>query len=142
MSKFGKELWHELLCVAKRTESDFSTFLEKINVTVFESASWYFEDAGFEGVTGGDEYWVLAVHAIYSESRSPLVSFWNKARNRLSGHVRYELISTDNSKRNWLEEVLSEIVARDADLTSPTPIIDGRLTETTNRRRQMSDDSR
>jgi hypothetical protein len=138
MTRMGTELWTEFLIAAEDRGLNSDGVIKMIDEKrIYDSAGWYFEDSA-ASASSEEEYWLLAVHALYEKSKNQLGSFLGNARSQIGNRVRYEFISTHMSKAELLREVLEWQEFEGPELVVPTPIWECGLQKTTRCRRDIN----
>ena len=136
MTQMGEKLWLEFGCAAEARGLPID-FIEMIDEDrIFTSVDAYPDSLSRDA---SSESWLLAIHALYDESQPKIRRFLDGYRNRHVNRLRYELLTTDGSKRQDLDSI---VVKGSGERIGPypsrlTPIWKGALTETTERRRRI-----
>ena len=133
MTDLGKELWLEFGCAAEQRGLDIDFIHEMIDDDgIFASVGAY-PGLPPSNAPADSESWLLAIHALYDESKSEITRFL-KDRRRPANRLRYELITTDETKK---PELTGLIVDGPGEWAGLKPIWQDCLPETTKIRRAM-----
>ena len=102
MTDMGEELWLEFGCAAEARGLN-TGFVERMidDGSIFN----YKSTADQLTLDASAESWLLAIHALYDESRPEISRFLVDYRERHANRLRYEFLTTDGSKRQLLESI-------------------------------------
>ena len=131
MTRMGEELWIEFGCAAEARglHIDFEMIDED---SIFSSADEYLKYLRPPARDASTECWLLAIHALYDESQGEIRRFLAEYRSRRASRLRYQLLTTDDSKQQILASVVGGPFR-----SHVTPIWKSGLTETTECRRKI-----
>ena len=132
MTGLGKELWLEFGCAAEQRGLDIDFIHEMIDDdSIFASVG----APGFPlaNAPANSESWLLAIHALYDESKPEITRFL-RDRRRPANRLRYELITTDETKKPELTGLIAD---RPGEWAGLKPIWQYSLPKTTKIRRAM-----
>ena len=96
MRRLGEELWLEFGCAVERRE------LAPIVETWCAMTDTITTSSSLDACSSSTrESWLLAVHVVYKESKDAIRGFLDDYRVRNRGHLRYEMITSDDKKK-WM----------------------------------------
>ena len=110
MRELGKELWQEFGLAAKNQRLDglFNIFeVMEDSIKEYESICQYRKKwmGPVTSDTSNYETWLLSVHALYEESKKEIGEFIADYHERNRKNLQYELITTDESKKKYIEDL-------------------------------------
>ena len=113
MRRLGEELWIEFGCAAERRG------LAPIVETWCAMTDAITTSRSLDTCSSSTrESWLLAVHAVYKQSRDEIRGFLDDYRVRNRGRLRYEMITSDDKKKRMVSDL---IIRRSGEWLGPRP---------------------